>query len=81
MNDIEIHVNGRSYMIKRLEQETDQVLSTRLWFIIKQGPENEIDFLEAERLSKVWYYMKYYGCRYSQELETRVDCLSKLLYE
>lgn len=77
---MEIHVNGRSYLVKPLEQETEKVLSTRLWFIIKQNPESDIDFQEAEKWSILWYYMTYYKCRYGSQLEARVNELAKNLY-
>ena len=56
---MEIQVSGKSYIINPLENETDRILSTRGWFIIKQDPKNDIDFQEAEKWSIIWYYMKY----------------------
>lgn len=78
---MEIHVNGRSYIVKSLEEETDKILSSRIWFIIKQNPETDIDFEEAQRWSVFWYYMTYYKCRYSREIEDHVHNLEKKLYE
>lgn len=77
---MEINVAGKSYLIKPLEHETDKVLSTRLWFIIKQNPENDIDLQEAEKWSILWYYMTYYKCRYDVKIETKVKELTKNLY-
>ena len=78
---MEIHVNGKSYIIEPLEQETDKVLASRIWFIIKQNPENEVDFLEAERLSIIWYYSYYYKCRYPSVIQNKVDRISGILYD
>lgn len=78
---MEIHVNGRSYIIRPLEKETDKVLASRIWFIIKQNPENEVDFLEAERLSIIWYYSHYYKCHYPKEVQDKVNRLVQVLYD
>ena len=78
---MEINVAGKSYSIKALEHETDKTLSTRLWFIIKQNPENDIDFQETEKWSILWYYMTYFKCRYDDKIETRVkDTGQKHIY-
>ena len=77
---LEIQVNGRSYQVQPLEHETDKVLSSILWFIIKQNPENDIDFQEAEKWSIVWYYMHYFNCQYPKEVEDKVTEMSKYLY-
>lgn len=77
---MEINVSGKSYLVKPLEHETDKVLSTRIWFIIKQNPENDIDFQEAELWSAIWYYMTYYKCRYDEKIESKVKELSRNLY-
>lgn len=77
---MEIHVSGRSYLVKPLEHESDKILSTRAWFIIKQNPENDIDFQEAERLSAIWYYMTYLKCRYDEKIENKINMLTKYLY-
>jgi len=57
---MEIHVNGRSYIIDKLEHETDRILSTRIWFIISCNPTTDIDFIDAEKRSIIWYYETYY---------------------
>ena len=78
---MEIHVNGRSYIIDKLERETDEILSTRIWFIIKQNPTNDVDFIDAEKWSTAWYYKTYYKCTYMPEVEEKIANISKLLYE
>jgi len=79
-NTMEIHVNGKSYLINPLEHETDKVLASRLWFIIKQNPETDIDFQEAEKLSVMWYYMTYFKCAYHPDIEEKIKQISKNLY-
>ena len=77
---MEIQVNGKAYFVSNLEQETNKVLSSRLWFIIKQNPQNDIEFQEAEKWSIIWYYMTYYKCQYLPEIEQKVLKMSQFLY-
>lgn len=78
---MEICVNGKSYIVNKIENETDKLLASRIWFIIKQNPTNEIDFLEAEKNSIVWYYMKYYNCIYEHNLQNKINKLVENLYD
>lgn len=75
---IEISVRARSYYIERIEQETDEALATRAWFVINQNPSTNNEFQEAVLLSRYWYYIKNYDCRYPQEMMERVKEAEKL---
>jgi hypothetical protein len=92
---MEITYRARSYHIERLEQETDENLAQRSWFIIKlldpsqsvldrnnseSGDFGVISFDEAVLLSKYWYYIHKYDCRYSAEIMTKIANAEKLLY-
>jgi len=73
---MEIYYHGKTYRTERLGTELNDHLAKRLWFIIKLNPLNDIEYLEAERLSRVWFNMTYMGCRYSDEIEERIFDLS-----
>ena len=69
---MEIDFNGLTYSTHRLGEEPNEHLAKRLWFLIKLHPMNGHEYLEAERLSRIWYGMNYLGCRYPTELEEQI---------
>ena len=69
---MEISYRGTSYFTQRLGHETDELLAKRLWFIIRLNPKNDLEYAEAERLSRIWFNMRYFGCHYSIELEDQI---------
>jgi len=90
---MEITYKANSYYIDRIEQETDEALSERAWFIIKLldpslGIDRKINvtednycFDEAVLLSKYWYYMNKYDCKYSKELSDKIKKIEKNMYD
>ena len=54
------------------EYETEKIFNERLMFIKKFLNDNPDYFKEAERLSKVYIYIKYYECKYIPELYFKV---------
>lgn len=99
---MEITYRAHSYFIDKIEQETDEALAERSWFILKQlDPSMNLDrganstattnstntevcglpsFEEATLLSKYWYYVKNYDCRYSASIMEKIKKAEKLLY-
>jgi hypothetical protein len=78
---MELTVKGRSYYIERIEQETDEALAERAWFIIAQNPTTCHEFDEAVRISQYWFYMKNLGCRYSDTIQELVQTISQKMYQ
>ncbi len=72
-DQIEITVRARSYIIDRIEQETDEALADRAWFVINQNPTTSNEFQEAVLLSRYWFYIKSYDSRYPEEIMKRVE--------
>jgi len=72
---MKICYQGITYMTERLSIETDEQLARRLWFIIKLKPKNDLEYAEAERLSRLWFNMNFLGCRYSEEVEEMIYSL------
>ncbi len=91
---MEICYRARSYFIEKIEQETEEALAERAWFVIKiLDPSTGIDrssvnesttdiksFDEAVLLSKYWYYVKKYDCRYSPNIMKKLENAEKLFY-
>jgi len=75
---IEITVRARSYYIERIEQETNEALSERAWFIINQDPSTSIEFADAVMLSRYWFYIKNYDCRYPPVIMEKVREAEKM---
>ena len=74
-----IQVDHVTYVLPRLIDEVNDNLQ-RLWFIIKQRPQNDVEFNYAEYLSRYWYYMTFYECNYPATIEKRVKDVEKYLY-
>jgi hypothetical protein len=49
--------------------------------MIKLKPQCEFDQQESEKLALLWYYSRHMGCKYSDEIEYKLDALEKNLYE
>ena len=91
---MEVTYRARSYLIERIEHETEESLAERAWFVIKiLDPSSGIDrtsinnntlnissFDEAVLLSKYWYYVKNYDCRYSYKIMEKLADAEKLFY-
>jgi hypothetical protein len=80
MNNSEVQYQGKVYIINRHANESDEMLNERAWFIAKQNPSNDLDYMEAIKLSIIWQNMQYKKCRYHIVLENRVNEIQKLLY-
>jgi len=80
---MEITYKARSYTIDRIEQETEEAIAARAWFIIKaldpdtSIPNNIYSFDEAVLLSKYWYYSRVYDCKYKPEIMKQVETIEK----
>jgi len=104
---MEITYKARSYFVQKIEQETEEALASRSWFIIKAldpstsvvsaisnsnpNPNTNlsspnftsdvpITFDEAVLLSKYWYYVRKYDCKYNQSIMEKIMKVEKLLY-
>jgi len=80
MDKIEIQFQGKIYIIFRHANESDEMLYERGWFIAKQSPSNDIDYIEAVKLSLIWQNMEYKRCNYHNRLEDKVNETKKVLY-
>jgi hypothetical protein len=80
MDTIEIIYQGRAYIIERHAHESDEMLTERGWVIAKQSPSNDIDYIEASKLSIMWQNKKYKKCLYPSQLEDKINEINKSLY-
>jgi len=80
MNKVEIQYQGKVYVVNRHANESDEMLYERAWFVAKQNPSNDLDYIEAVKLSIIWQNMQYKKCHYHSILENKVIEIEKLLY-
>lgn len=77
---MEVNKNGMLLIIKRHENESEDVFYNRLWFIISQDEQTLNNFEEIEKLSHVWANIKFLGCRYSSSLYHKIMNMEKKMY-
>ena len=70
-----------SYLNKKVNtlqylSESNSQFSKRIEYI-KKLEEKNIDWKEANRLSKIWYCIKFKNCKYSPEIYHRVISFEK----
>ena len=66
---------GINLTIPRIERETDEMFSDRLWWILRQDLRGKTaeEINQMIRLSRIYIHRKYLNCRYSTEVENMVD--------
>ena len=67
-----IHHQGRSYLLSPLADEPLPETYQRLWKIIQHHPVSDYEYDRITRVSKLWYYKRKLGCRYSDPLEALI---------
>lgn len=77
---MDITYKAYSYFIERIENETDEALSERAWFIIKQDPKNCNEFQQAVIMSKYWFYIRKFDCKYAEAIMQKIDTLEANMY-
>ncbi len=60
---------SRSYILESLPGELINETYERLWKIINHNPETDYLYEKLIKISKLWYYKKKLGCKYSSNLE------------
>ncbi len=66
-----INYLGNTVSVLQYLSESSSQFSNRLKYIRKLEAKN-IEWKEANIMSKIWYCIKYKNCKYSQETQTRV---------
>ena len=66
-NYIDINYQNQSVKILRYISESNYQFNAKLDYI-KKIEKNNIDWKEANRLSKIWYCIKFKKCRYPPEI-------------
>ncbi len=70
-NYIEINYQNKSVKILRYISESDLQFNAKLDYI-KKIEKNNVDWKEANRLSKIWHCIKYKKCKYTPEIYHKV---------
>ena len=67
---------GKTVNIIHYLSESEEQFNNKLEFIKKSEQQN-ISWKEANKLSKIWYNIKYKNCKYSHELFNKVNLINK----
>jgi len=76
-NYIEINYMGQSVNVLQYLSESTNQFEKKLDFI-KKMENKEVNWKDANRLSKIWYCIKYRSCRYSPEVYHNVMSYDKI---
>lgn len=68
-----IEYEGNTYIINKMDYETDNSLNTRSWFIAKQKPINENDFKKKSKIGKLFVNQKYLNCKYNKKITNIIN--------
>jgi hypothetical protein len=72
-NYIEINYKNKPVNILRYISESNSQFNAKLDYIKKiENNKNNIEWKEANRLSKIWHCIKYKKCRYAPEIYHKV---------
>jgi DNA-dependent RNA polymerase auxiliary subunit epsilon len=74
---IEIDYADQKVYVQQYLSESKSQFNKKLEFIKKMEGKN-VDWREANKLSKLWYAIKYKQCRYQPEVYNRVMMFDKL---
>ncbi len=75
-NYIEINYKNKPVQILKYISESNLQFNAKLDYI-KKIEKNDIDWKEANRLSKIWYCIKYKNCKYTPEIYYKVMLYDK----
>lgn len=70
-NYIDINYLNKSEKILRYISESNSQFNAKLDYI-KKIEKNNVDWKEANRLSKIWYCIKFKNCKYTPEIYHKV---------
>jgi hypothetical protein len=73
----EINYMEQSVHVLQNLSESNEQFEKKLDFI-KKLEKKEVDWREANRLSKIWYCIKYRSCRYAPEVYHKVMSYDKI---
>jgi len=75
-NYMEIEYMDKKVKLLQYQSESTNQFNKRIEYIKKIEKKN-IDWKEANRLSKIWYSIKAFGCKYPPEIYHRVISFDK----
>ena len=68
-----INFKGNTYIINKLDYETDNSLISRSWFIAKQKPKNQENFKRELKIAKLYSNQKYLNCTYNNKITSIIN--------
>lgn len=73
---------GKFYTIKKANTETTKQLIERSWFVVNyiHLDNQETDIKDAERMSRIWFNMRYLGCKYNDNFEKKIKDIEDKIF-
>ena len=78
---------GKFYEIKKTETETTKQLIERSWFVVNsihlkkiEEIDLNIDLKNAEKDSRLWFNYKILGCKYTSEIEKKINEIEEQIF-
>jgi hypothetical protein len=76
-NYVEINYKNKPVQILKYISESDSQFNAKLDYI-KKIETKDIEWKEANRLSKIWYCIKFKHCKYTPEIYHKVMSFEKI---
>tara|TARA_A100001234_G_scaffold158854_1_gene140294 strand:- start:292 stop:516 length:225 start_codon:yes stop_codon:yes gene_type:complete len=68
-----LEYQGYTYIINKLDYETQNSLISRSWFAVKQNPKDQTELNKNLKIGKLYTNQKYLGCKYNQKINNIIN--------
>lgn len=68
-----LEYQGYTYLVERLDYETNSNLVSRSWFTAKQKPKTQDEFNKNLKIAKLYTNQKYLGCKYNLKITNIIN--------
>ena len=68
-----LQYEGYTYIVNKLDNETDNNLVSRTWFTVKQKPKNQENFIKELKIAKLYSNQKYLNCKYNNKITSIIN--------
>ena len=74
---MEVEYKGQLYTFERAIGLTNEMFKEKCWFIARQQPKNNKQFIEAEKNASIMINMIFLGCKYHKIIEEKINNIIK----
>ena len=72
-NQIQINYNGNIYIYTKQTDEMEHISQEKAYFIAKQEPNTDEEYLIAEHFADIYCHQKYLNCQYSSDIQKKLE--------